>query len=245
MGRALLCLLIVGAGWTTAAVQKPATRTMVFQGNKRPFQLLVPAQAAAGPVPLVVLLHGSGRDGVSQMRVWQDLGRDEGVAVAAPDSFDPRGWSLDTEGPDYFQALVEAVKKDVRVDDRRVYLFGHSAGGHQALGIGLLESEYFAAIAVHAGGLNPSQKIFVQQARRKIPVAMWHGTADRVVPADFARSTRDMLKGMDIPVQLTEIANHTHDYYSRAKRINEEAWAFLKQHALATDPLFRQYVFGK
>lgn len=74
---------------------------------------------------------------------------------------------------------------------------------------------------------------------------MWHGTADRVVPVDFARSTRDMLKRMDIPVQLTEIANHTHDYYSRAKRINEEAWTFLKQHALATDPLFRQYVFGE
>lgn len=245
MGRTLLCLLIVGASWTTEAVQKPATRTMEFQGNKRPYQLLIPKQAAAGPVPLIVLLHGSGRDGASQMRVWQDLGRDQGVALAAPDAFVPTGWSLDTEGPDYFQALVAAVKKDVRVDDRRVYLFGHSAGGHQALGIGLLESEYFAAIAVHAGGLNPSQEIFVQQARRKIPVAMWQGTADRVVPVGYARSTRDMLKGMDIPVQLTEIANHTHDYYSRSRRINEEVWAFLKQHRLTTDPVFRQYVFGK
>lgn len=245
MKRALVCVLVVGAGWTAEAVQKPATRTMVFQDHKRPYQLLIPSAAAAGPVPLIILLHGSGRDGVSQMRVWQDLGKAQSVALAAPDSFDSRGWSLDTEGPDYFQALVKAVKKEVPIDDRRVYLFGHSAGGHQALGIGLLESEYFAAIAVHAGGLNPSQQIFVQQARRKIPVAMWHGTADRVVPIDFARGTRDMLTGMEIPVQLTEIANHTHDYYTRAKRLNEEVWAFLKPHALTTNPLFRTYVFGK
>ena len=34
-----------------------------------------------------------------------------------------------------------------------MYLFGHSAGAGQALYLSLLESEYFAATAVHAGAL--------------------------------------------------------------------------------------------
>jgi predicted esterase len=137
------------------------------------------------------------------------------------------------------------VKKEASIDDRRVYLFGHSSGGHQALTIGPLESEYFAAIAVHAGGINPSERVFLQAARRKIPVAMWHGQADTVVPIQFARDTRDLFKSLDFPVVLNEITSHTHDYFSRASRINNEVWDFLRAHALTTDPVFRPYTFKR
>ena len=242
---ALLLLSWVGVAGVAAASQKATSHTLDFDGHRREYQLLVPAQAAAGPVPLIVLLHGRGGTGQRPMSAWQDLARDQGVALVAPKSL-AEGWALvQGDGPDFFQALVEAVKKDAAIDARRVYLFGHSSGGHQALALGPLESEYFAAVAVHAGALNPSEKVFLQQARRKIPVAMWHGMADDVVPLRAARNTRDLFKSLEFPVTLNEITSHTHNYDSRSTRINAEAWAFLKTHSLTTDPVYRQYNFRR
>ena len=235
--------LLVAVGLSLAA-QQPSTRTLDFDRYKREYQLLIPAQAAKGPVPLIVLLHGSGGNGQRPLSAWQDLARKEGIALVAPKSLG-QGWVLFSDGPDFFHALIETVKKEAAIDGRRVYLFGHSSGGHQALTIGPIESEYFAAVAVHAGALNPSEKLFLQQARRKIPVAMWHGKADDIVPARMGRDTRDMFKTLEFPVTLTEIDSHKHDYFSRSGSINAEVWAFLKAHALTTDPIYRPYTFNR
>ena len=230
---------------TVAGAQNPSSRTLAFAGQKRAYQLFVPEKTAAGPAPLIVLLHGYGGNGQRLMGPWQDFAREQGIALLAPNSFSA-GWVLlKGDGPDFFQALIETVKKDVAIDVRRVYLFGHSSGGHQALALGPLEAEYFAAVAVHAGVLNPSEAKLVQQARRKIPIGMWHGTADDIVPLRMGRETRDMFKSLDFPVSLTEITSHTHDYYSRSKTINAEVWNFLKAHALSADPVYRPYTFKR
>jgi phospholipase/carboxylesterase len=244
-GRALC----VTAVWLSAialpvAAQPASTHALHFEGQKRVYQLLVPTQAASNPVPLIVLLHGRGGNGQRPLTAWQDLARKEGIALVAPNSLG-EGWTIAADGPGFFHALIEAVKREASIDDRRVYLFGHSSGGHQALTMGPLESEYFAALAVHAGGINPSERVFLQEARRKIPVGMWHGQADTVVPIQFARDTRDLFKSLDFPIALNEITSHTHDYFSRASRINNEVWEFLKAHALTTDPLFRPYTFKR
>jgi len=245
MRRPIVASLIASA-LLSAASQEPVSRTLRFDRHERTYQLLIPAQAAAaGPVPLIVLLHGRGGSGQRPMAAWHDLARDHGIALVAPKSLN-EGWAiLEGDGPDFFQALIETIKTDAAIDGRRVYLFGHSSGGHQALALGPLESEYFAAVAVHAGALRPSERLFLQQARRKIPIAMWHGKADDIVPIQMGRDARDLLKSFGFPVTLNEITSHTHDYYSRAGRINGEAWAFLKEHRLATDPIYRPYTFRR
>jgi phospholipase/carboxylesterase len=244
MRRSIVASLIASA-LLSAASQKATSRTLEFNGHKRAYQLLIPAPAAAGPAPLIVLLHGRGGNGQRPMAAWQDLARDQGIALVAPNALD-EGWAiLQGDGPDFFQALVEAVKKEASIDGRRVYLFGHSSGGHQALALGPLESEYFAAVAAHAGALNPSERVFLREARRKIPIGMWHGLADDVVPVQMGRDTRDMLKSLEFPVTLNEIASHRHDYFSRSALINTEVWTFLKEHRLATDPVYRPYTFRR
>lgn len=235
----------IGVALSVAAAQQPATRAIEFEGHKREYRLLIPAQATTAPVPLIVLLHGRGGNGQRPLSAWQDLARKEGIALAAPNSL-REGWALlQGDGPEFFYALVEAVKKEASIDSRRVYLFGHSSGGHQALALGPLESEYFAAVAVHAGALNPSEKLFLQQARRKIPVGMWHGKADDIVPVEMGRDTRDLFKAMDFPIAFNEIQSHTHDYFSRSSRINAEVWAFLKMYRLEVDPIYRPYTFKR
>jgi hypothetical protein len=74
---------------------------------------------------------------------------------------------------------------------------------------------------------------------------MWHGVADDVVPVQVGRDTRDMLKSLEFPVTLSEISSHTHDYYARSARINQEVWTFLKGHALTADPVYRPYTFKR
>jgi dienelactone hydrolase len=122
-----------------------------------------------------------------------------------------------------------------------MYIFGHSAGAIHGIDLGVMESEYFAAVAVHAGVLSPEVQPIMEQAPRKIPLAIWIGTKDEAFPLDAVRRSRDLLKSNGFDVQFTEIPNHTHDYYSTAAKTNKGAWAFLSQHALTADPKFQEY----
>src|SRR5439155_21893156 len=127
------------------------------------------------------------------------------------------------------------------IDPRRLYLFGHSAGAGQGLCLALLESEYFAAAAVHAGALSESDYAFVDLAKRKTPMAMWIGTNDALVPLRAVRETRAFLDKRGFAPALTEMPGHTHNYYDSADDINRKAWDFLRAHALDGDPKYQQY----
>ena len=211
-------------------------------GINRTYYLYIPEKAAAGQAPLLLLLHGSGRDGRTQVDPWQRLAREEGIVLVAPDSFEPSGWRIPQDGPDFFHDLLELVRlsHDV-IDERRMYVFGHSAGAIHGLGLGVLESEYFAAVAAHAGVLNREFVPMLSQAPRKIPIGMWVGTEDALFPLKAVRDTRDALNAHGFGARLTEIARHTHNYYGAAARINPQVWAFLKEQRLSAEPRFQRY----
>ena len=72
-------------------------------------------------------------------------------------------------------------------------------------------------------------------------MAIWVGTNDAPFPLAAVRQSRDALNAHGFNVQLTEIRNHTHDYYGSASSINKEVWVFLEPHKLAAEPKFQQY----
>ncbi|HKO98801.1 MAG TPA: tetratricopeptide repeat protein [Pyrinomonadaceae bacterium] len=109
----------------------------------------------------------------------------------------------------------------------------------------LYESEYFAAIAVHAGALNTNGAELINIAKRKTPIQIQVGTEDPLFPLPVVRKTRDVLKAANFPVELKEIPNHTHWYYDRAREINSTAWDFLKVNALSGSPVFEAHNFRK
>jgi poly(3-hydroxybutyrate) depolymerase len=225
------------------AAQDATRESVTSDGRARTYYRFLPDNTASAP--LVVLLHGSGRDGRTLIEPWRALARKEGLALVAPDSSERQSWNIGRDGPAFLHDVIEAVRTAGRIDGTRMYLFGHSAGGHHALDMALLESEYFAAVAVHAGALTHDQETISQQAERKIPIAMWNGTDDKVVPVQIARATREFLIARGFEVTLTEMPRHTHDYYGKAADINRSAWEFLKQHRLAGEPKYKQYVIGK
>src|SRR5205823_10069925 len=109
----------------------------------------------------------------------------------------------------------------------------------------LMESQYFAATAVHAGGLQPNDREQLLTARRKIPIAIFTGTRDTVVPLTITREARDTLTSRGFPVGSVEMAGHTHNYGERADSVNRQAWDFLKDHALDGEPQYQMYNYAR
>jgi len=238
----LFSLLLPGrAAGADAKVEK---RSLGSGGKTRVYYLYVPAAVRApggAPVPLLVTLHGSGRNGASLVEKWTDLADRERIVLAGPDSTDSQHWSSPADGPEFLHDLVEEIRGTAPIDARRLYLFGHSAGALFALQVACLESEYFAAAAVHAGALRPVGFAIFDYAKRKIPIHMAIGDRDPFFPVSDARATRDALVERGFPAELVEMSWHTHDYSERAGAINESAWEFLSKQTLAKDPSYTTY----
>ena len=229
---------------------KISKETFTSEGKKRVYYLYVPKSVAEAKTaaPLLVTLHGSGRDGRILVEHWKATADREGFILAGPDSASAGspggGWLIGRDGPDFLRDVVEDVKAKYAVNSRRVYLFGHSAGGGFAIYMAVTESEYFTAVFVHAGAVPEEGRAAFDKVKRKIPVGLVVGTADPFFPVEAVRSTRDALKARGIEAPLTEIKGHTHDYYGRSKEVNKLAWDFLKDKELEAEPKFTQYRYN-
>lgn len=236
----LLALMIVPLQ-KAAASDKVVKDSIVSQNKSRTIYLFAPESVKSGtPAPLIVLLHGSGRNGLSLVDKWKDLAAKEGIILVGPDSQDTSRWSSPTDGPDFLRDVVENLKSRYTIDPRRVYLFGHSGGAVFALYMSVLESQYFAATAIHAGALQPQDRA-ISQAKRKTPIAMFVGSRDPFFPVASVRGTQDDLNKQGFAAELTVMPGHDHWYYDLAPKINASAWEFLKKHQLSEDPQYEQY----
>ncbi|MBV9927973.1 MAG: dienelactone hydrolase family protein [Acidobacteria bacterium] len=83
----------------------------------------------------------------------------------------------------------------------------------------------------------------LDEAERKIPVALFVGTRDQFFPVSSVRATRDAFTKRGFTAELTEIPNQDHDYYKISANINAKAWAFLKQHKLAAEARYKEHHF--
>lgn len=237
----ILFVMLAGSPVSGQEVQKEITN---LGGKARAFYLFVPNKLMKeSPAPLLLLLHGSGRNGFSLVDKWKDLAKKEGIILVGPDAINARGWNVPADGPDFLHELLSELKGKYPIDVRRMYVFGHSAGAGFALYMGLFESEYFAAVAIHAGGLRSEDDVIVERAARKIPIHIAVGTVDRLVPLEGVRATRDMLNSNGFNAQLIEMPGHDHWYYDLAPKINTTAWAFLKAHKLADEPRYVKHTF--
>jgi poly(3-hydroxybutyrate) depolymerase len=242
---AFLAFVLVLLSVSPAAFSKgTSTKERIISNKKeRVYYLFVPENNAAKPLPVLILLHGSNRNGFSLVEKWKDLAQKEGILLVGPDASDSSRWSTGPDGPEFLRDIVEALKLKYRIDERRVYLFGHSAGATFALYMSVFESEYFAATAIHAGALPSDSYSDLENAKRKIPMAIWVGDRDPFFPLDQVRATRNLFASKGFPVELTEMPNHDHWYYDLAPKINRSAWEFLKKYELPSDPIFQQYTF--
>jgi len=147
------------------------------------------------PMPLVMLLHGYGGNGASQESYMQFTSQADarGFLYLHPDGTvdgsanrfwnatdaccDFFGSGVDDSG--YLRSLIEAVRQVLNVDDRRIYLIGHSNGGFMSYRMACDHPDLITAIASLAGATwnNPA----ACAPASGVHVLQMHGTSDNTV----------------------------------------------------------------
>ncbi len=177
-----------------------------------------------------MLLHGAGDQAVNMLKAWESFAKKQKIVLLAPEL--PRDIKFEDAAPQVFRCVVEDAKQLVGIDPQRVYLFGNSMGGYLAFDAAMFDSQYFAAIAVHANRIAEDYEWIVTRAVRRMPIAIYIGDHDQYFSQNSVRKTRDLLRKAGFPVHYVELDHHDHNYYALADEINADAWKFLKKNVL-------------
>lgn len=118
------------------------------------YYAVLPAQRLSKDSPspaLVLTLHGAGVEAIGQVdsyspKTW--------ATIVAPTNRRPFGFSWEEWGRLDALEVLELAQRQWRTDPYRVYLTGHSMGGHGTWQIGLTHPDRFAAIAPSAGWIS-------------------------------------------------------------------------------------------
>ena len=197
--------------------------------GSRNYKLYVPSVYSATPLPLVVMLHGCRQDpsdfatGTRANR-WAENKR---CLVVYPEQiqranshrcwnwFRPVDQHAGRGEPALIAGIVQQVIDKYKVDARRVYVAGLSAGGAMAAIMGHEYPELFAAVGVHSGlpvgvahdvssalmlmktgkSAHAPRAVTAARNQRMVPVIVMHGDADKTVnPANAARLVQNAVE---------------------------------------------------
>jgi phospholipase/carboxylesterase len=165
----------------TQAPYPAGLEALDLEGGRAP-AVFVPSTLPAGPVPVMVLLHGATSNPLHALPVVQDEAERRQFVVVAPKSVGTTwdvirgGFGPDVAGLD--QVLAE-VFDHVSADPRRVAIARFSDGASYALTLGLANGELFPWILAFSPGF------FVPARRQGSPaIFVSHGRTDPVLPID-------------------------------------------------------------
>ena len=172
--------LLSRPGPDPASQAAPPGRQALGLATGRDGMLVVPDGAPAGPLPLVVMLHGAGGNAAGTLGLIEHAA--PGALLLLPESRGPT-WDVirGAYGPDvaFLDAALGQVFRQHRVDPRRIALAGFSDGASYALSLAIGNGDLFThALAFSPGFAAPPPPV----GRPLIYVS--HGTEDEVLPID-------------------------------------------------------------
>lgn len=149
-------------------------------------------KAEAKKWPLVVFLHGAGERGsdIKKVKSWGpprlvEKGKDFPFVMIAPQCPNGGFWNID-----HLLQLIKSTIKEHNIDEDRVYLTGLSMGGYGSWALAATAPEMFAAVAPVCGGGDPR----TASKLKDLPIWVFHGDADRVVPISGSQKMVDAIK---------------------------------------------------
>ena len=204
-------------------------RQVQFQRVMYPFYVFVPSSLnGTHSAPALLLIHGGGGNGPGMIAVWETFAETNGIILVGPTL--PLGGNFETAvAPQLYPTIMDAVRREWNIDAKRMYLFGISAGGYTVFDVSMFDSQYFTAGGVFAAVITPDYDWIVQEATRKIPIAIYIGDHDQYFTVAQAQSTRDLLAADGFPVSLTVFPNLDHNYDVIANTLNADVWTFFRQ----------------
>jgi poly(3-hydroxybutyrate) depolymerase len=191
-----------------------------------PYRVYVPTKyTGAVPAPLVIALHGLGGSEGSLFDSYAKqpvaLAEQHGFLMAAPLGYRPDGFygagivgSSDDAArrraalseQDVLEVL-RLMKSHYKVDERRVYLIGHSMGAIGAWHLASKFPDVWAALGPFSGTGSPA----LAEGMKAIPQIVVHGDADPTVRVEGSRAMVAALKTLGATVTYIEVpgGNHT------------------------------------
>ncbi len=156
-----------------AHVQEPIpgeflNRSFTNSAGTRTYKLYIPASyrvESSEPIPMVVMLHGCTQspDDFAAGTRMNALADRHGFLVIYPAQaanangsrcwnwFRPEDQSRESGEPSLIAGITREVASTYRVDDRRIFVAGMSAGAAMAVILGAMYPELFVAIGAHSG----------------------------------------------------------------------------------------------
>ena len=194
--------------------------------------------------PLIVTLHGLGATQTIMMTTPAiDLAEEGGYILVSPMGYNTGGWygsPVITRGgrgngkgpapgastapppPANLAELSEKdvmnvlgmVRKEFNVDEKRIYLMGHSMGGAGTLFLGSKYASMWAAIGAEAPAdfaMNNNRQEILQKMRdANLPVMIVQGDMDEAVPVTNTRMWVETMKEMQLNYEYVEQPGVTH-----------------------------------
>lgn len=208
---------------------------------------------------LFLSVHGAGVEAIGQARAYQP--KDWGTLVAATNRR-PRGFNWEDWGRLDALEVLEIAKNRFKPDPRRIYLTGHSMGGHGTWFLGATYPDKWAAIAPCAGyptlkgygsadGLIPdSSRLPIEQILlrssnqsdvlqlvnnyKPLGVYIFHGDDDRTVSVRYARQMRQALGSFHADLSYYEYPGGSH-WFSNESVDWKPLFDFFKWHTILAD----------
>ncbi len=180
--------------------------------------------------PLVLYLHGSGEKGTDINNVF----------INSPISFleknYPDCYVLAPQCPnnEYWDAeilkkLLEYIVNTHPIDTKRIYLIGVSMGAWANWNLLASRPDLFAAVVAVSGFVDRIPMLEYQKFS-KIPIYMYHGDTDDIVPFWYTENLYKKLKSVEAPAILHRATGEKHSGWDKLFQ-KEELYSWLmNQH---------------
>jgi predicted peptidase len=184
--------------------------------------------------PVILFLHGMGERGnnlemVRKQGLARLVERQPGFPfiVVSPQCPAESWWS---EHLYPLGALLDEISEQYRVDPARIYLTGLSMGGYGTWHLLSEHPQRFAAAIPICGGMIWYLNLEKRAERIKdVPIWVFHGDADTVVPLSASQQVVDALKAAGSLVRFTVYPGVEHDSWTQTYE-NPAIYDWLLEH---------------
>jgi predicted peptidase len=219
-------------------------RTITLQGIEYKYQVFIPENwTPRQKWPIILALHGAGERG-SDGLLETDVGIGTAIrsyrslfeAIVVMPQCPKNLWWMLPQMDELAVATLDEATKEFRGDTQRTYLTGLSMGGYGAWHLAQTYPGRFAALVVICGGIRPRASVlkaypdlnkvilpdspnsYKAAAERigKVPVWIFHGGADDIVPVTESQHMYEAMKTVGAEAHYTEYPGVGHAAWNKA-----------------------------
>lgn len=237
------------------------SRTFIshIDGSLQYYAVTPQSSTSATSSALFLSVHGAGVEAIGQARAYK--AKDWGNLVAATNRR-PRGFNWEDWGRLDALEVLTIAQNQFKPDPQRIYLTGHSMGGHGTWFLGATYPDKWAAIAPCAGyptlkeygsadgvipdsSSNPLEQMLLRSGNQSdvlkltanykpLGVYVFHGDADRTVPVTYARQMRKLLGQSQPDLSYYEYPGGSH-WFGDHSVDWKPLFDFFKWHQISVD----------